>query len=255
MDHATPNPDSQCCHVPPRDSTPRGWFPPDYASLETWQQLNVPPSDSTQEEIDHLNSRVPATILAFVILSCAISLLIGCAKKAVPETIVDPVMLDSVVVANYEGKKLASVCAESDREGKIAEQIDIDEYRLGIFGSVASPQVHTCEEMLRLPHYQKSITLESVEGWAETIVFEGVLVSDVIGNAGPLPEAHQAVFRSQDGFEASCPIDSLLRKKILLGFAKDGAPLTPEGGYPFLLVAESIHGPDWVKWVTEMELR
>jgi len=178
----------------------------------------------------------------------------GCAKQAVPETIVEPAMLDSVVVANFEGKKLVSVCAEGERKGKSAERIDIDEYRLGISGSVASPQVHSYEEILRLPHFRKPITLQSVEGWAEIIVFEGVLVSDVIGNAGPLPAAHQVVFRSQDGFEASLPLDSVLGKKILLGFAQDGAALTPEGGYPFLLVAESVGGQDWVKWVTAIVL-
>ena len=189
-----------------------------------------------------------------IIAMITVAFVPGCTKKEALETVSEPVMLDSVVIENYEGKKLSMLCPSGGREGETAEQVDVEQYALHIIGLVASGQSYTYGEVLKLQHYVKNITLESVFEWVETVTYEGVLVSDVIGAAGPLPEAQEVVFRSQDGLEVSFPLDDVLDKKIMLCFMMDGKPLSPEGGYPFVLASESHVGKNWVKWVTEIEL-
>ena len=178
----------------------------------------------------------------------------GCAKKEVPQNPSVPVVLDSVVIEDYVGKRLSVLCVSGEEEGKTAEQVDIETYALSITGMVASAQAHTYEEILNRQHHQKTITIESADGWSETLVCEGVLISDLVSTAGPSPGAVGAVFRSVDGYEVSLPLDYILDNKVILAHRIDGKALSAEGGFPFILISESNQGQNWAKWVTEIEL-
>jgi DMSO/TMAO reductase YedYZ molybdopterin-dependent catalytic subunit len=179
----------------------------------------------------------------------------GCAKKKASETAAGPTELDAVVIKNYEGKKVLSLCVTGDHEGRTAEQIDADQYVLKVTGLVASGQTFTFRELMRHQPYRKAMTVESKDGWTENIVCDGVLVSDLIGKAGPLPGAVGVTFRSQDGYEVSFPLNYILENKILLVHRVDGKPLSAEGGFPFMLASESYQGQKWMKWVTEIDLK
>ena len=205
------------------------------------------------QEITHLKL-LYGTIVLLLLFMGGILFVPGCAKKEAPQNPGVPMVLDSVVVKEYTGKKLSELCASGEEEGKTAEQVDIETYALSISGMVASAQAHSYDEILDRQRYQKTVTIESADGWSETLVCEGVLISDLISTAGPSPGAIGVVFRSVDGYEVSFPLDYILDNKIILAHRIDGKALTPEGGFPFTLISESNQGHDWAKWVTEIEL-
>ncbi|MDZ4171175.1 MAG: molybdopterin-dependent oxidoreductase, partial [Methanobacteriaceae archaeon] len=103
-------------------------------------------------------------------------------------------------------------------------------------------------------NYQKVVTLDCVEGWSATILWRGVLVSDLINEAKPLEDGKVVIFYAVDGYSTSFPIEYLIDNKILMAYQMNNVTMPPERGFPFQLVAESKWGYKWVKWITKIEV-
>jgi DMSO/TMAO reductase YedYZ molybdopterin-dependent catalytic subunit len=164
------------------------------------------------------------------------------------------VATDVVEVRDYQGERLDSIDAFRENSIKGPEHIDISSYKLTIDGLVDSPQSMSYEEVLSYPSYKKVVTLYCVEGWDATILWEGVLVNDLIDKAGPEEEANTVIFHASDGYTTSLPLDYIKDNGIILAFRMNDATIIPERGYPFQLVAEDRWGYKWIKWVTRIEL-
>jgi len=93
-----------------------------------------------------------------------------------------------------------------------------------------------------------------VTGWNAKVLWEGVLVKDLLDTAQAKPEAKIAIFYAQDGFSTSLPLDFLYNKNIILADKVNNAVLPPEKGFPFQLVAEQKWGYKWIKWPIKIEL-
>ncbi|MBE0417518.1 MAG: molybdopterin-dependent oxidoreductase [Coriobacteriia bacterium] len=165
-----------------------------------------------------------------------------------------PLPLQRAEIREYEGRDLSSI--DDFRENSIAgpQQVDRDAYRLVVSGLVASPGELSYDDVLTGRAYKKVVTLDCVEGWSVDILWEGVLVRDLIEKAAPLGEANTVVFRAVDDYSTSLPLDYLLDNEILLAYTMNGVELPPERGFPFQLVAEDKWGYKWIKWVEEIEL-
>ena len=96
--------------------------------------------------------------------------------------------------------------------------------------------------------------LDCVEGWRVTILWEGLLVRDLLEEAGPLTSVKVVIFHAYDGYTTSFPIDYIMGNDILMAYKMNDVILPPERGFPFQLVAESKWGYKWIKWITEIEL-
>jgi DMSO/TMAO reductase YedYZ molybdopterin-dependent catalytic subunit len=103
-------------------------------------------------------------------------------------------------------------------------------------------------------NYKKVVTLYCVEGWSAKILWEGVLVSDLLAEAKPLPEAQTVIFYAYDGYTTSMPLDYITDNDILMAYKMNEITVPPERGFPFALVAESKWGYKWIKWITAIEL-
>jgi DMSO/TMAO reductase YedYZ molybdopterin-dependent catalytic subunit len=108
--------------------------------------------------------------------------------------------------------------------------------------------------MNRHQNYKKVVTLDCVEGWSATILWEGVLARDLLAEAEPLANAEVLIFHAYDGYTTSLPIDYIMENDILMAYKMNDVILPPERGFPFQLVAESKWGYKWIKWITEIEL-
>ncbi len=86
------------------------------------------------------------------------------------------------------------------------------------------------------------------------IVWEGVLVRDLLEKAKPLPGAKIIIFHAQDGYTTSLPLDYIMNNDIIMAYKMNEVTLPAERGFPFQLVAESKWGYKWIKWITEIEL-
>ena len=98
------------------------------------------------------------------------------------------------------------------------------------------------------------VRLDCVEGWSVNLLWEGVLVRDLLEQAGPLSEAKVVVFHAYDGYTTSFPVDYIMNNDIIIAYKMNDVTLPPERGFPFQLVAESKWGYKWIKWITKIEL-
>ena len=163
--------------------------------------------------------------------------------------------LGAVEINEYEGQKLSSV--DKFRENSIEgpQYVDIGSYQLQVSGLVDKPESYTYDEVIgESQNYKKVVTLNCVEGWSATILWEGVLVKDLIAKSGPLANAEVVIFHAYDGYTTSLPLEYIEENSIMLAHKMNEISLPPERGFPFQLVAESKWGYKWIKWVTEIEL-
>ncbi len=154
----------------------------------------------------------------------------------------------------YQGKKLSSGTDFRENSIKGPQKIDKEGYRLKITGLVKSPKTYTYDEVIGHPTRQKLINMDCVEGWDVNILWEGVLVKDLLNEAGVDPKARIVIFYSADGYSTSFPLNYIMDNPIMLAYKMNGLTLPPERGFPFELVAENKWGYKWIKWVTIIEL-
>jgi DMSO/TMAO reductase YedYZ molybdopterin-dependent catalytic subunit len=163
--------------------------------------------------------------------------------------------LAAVEIKEYQGTDLSSITDFRENSIKGPQHIDLESYRLKVDGLVENPLEYTLEEATDIHRsYQKVVTLNCIEGWRVEILWEGVLVNDLIAEAKASPEANTVIFHAYDGYTTSLPLDYIAGQNIMLAYKMNGVVLPPERGAPFQLVAESKWGYKWIKWVTEIDL-
>jgi DMSO/TMAO reductase YedYZ molybdopterin-dependent catalytic subunit len=163
--------------------------------------------------------------------------------------------LESVEVREYQGEKLSSV--NDFRENSIGgpQYININDYTLDVGGMVATELSYTYDELLdKYQLYRKVVTLDCVEGWSVTILWEGFLLRDLINDANPSPDVKTVILFAYDEYSTSFPIEYIMDNDIIVAYKMNDVDLPPERGYPFQLVAESKWGYKWIKWITDIEL-
>lgn len=167
----------------------------------------------------------------------------------------EPVELEAAEVREYEGEDLSAINDFRENSIKGPQYVDREAYRLEVTGLVDTPGSYTYDDVIdgHAP-YKKVVALDCVEGWSVTILWEGVLVSDLLDDAGALPDARIVIFHSADGYTTSLPIDYLRDNRILMAYKMNDVVIPPERGFPFMLVAESKWGYKWAKWITGIEV-
>ncbi len=163
--------------------------------------------------------------------------------------------LQAVEIREYQGTDLSSITDFRENSIKGPQFIDIDNYVLKVTGLVGTPKEYTYDSVINnYQSHQKVVTLHCVEGWSVTILWEGMLVEDLIQEAGALPGANTVIFHAYDGYTTALPLDYIVSQNIIMAYQMNGVILPPERGAPFQLVAESKWGYKWIKWITEIEL-
>jgi DMSO/TMAO reductase YedYZ molybdopterin-dependent catalytic subunit len=162
--------------------------------------------------------------------------------------------LEAVEIGEYQGEKLDSI--EDFRENSIKgpQTVDIEAYRLEVAGLVDQDLSLTYDQVLDLQAYKKVVQLNCVEGWSVKLLWEGVLMEDLVALAGPTDQATHVIFYAVDGYATSIPLKTILERKMLLAYKMNDQVLRPDRGYPFQLVAEDKVGYKWIKWVEKIEL-
>ena len=165
------------------------------------------------------------------------------------------VTLPEVQIREYEGEKLSSIDDFRENSIKGPQFVPLDTYVLNVSGLVENPVQYTYDEIIDgYDHYKKVLTLDCVEGWSVTLLWEGMLVRELIQNAVSTTEANTIIFHAYDGYTTSFPIEYIMDNDILMAYKMNEVTLPPARGYPFHLVAESKWGYKWIKWITKIEL-
>ncbi|MBR9682050.1 MAG: molybdopterin-dependent oxidoreductase [Candidatus Aenigmarchaeota archaeon] len=181
-----------------------------------------------------------------LVLLLAIVLVAGCIQQ--------PIELEGVEVRNYEGQDLSSIQDFRENSIKGPQYIDIDSYTLEISGLVNNPKDYTYSEIINRQTYKKVVRLDCVEGWSVNILWEGILLRELIQEVDPTQEANTIILYAEDGYSTSFPIEYIMENDIILAHKQNDLTLAPERGFPFQLVAEEKWGYKWIKWITKIEL-
>lgn len=196
-----------------------------------------------------IKSAVALSVIALAIIAFANGCVVGCAADS------DTQDLAPVEITEYEGTNLSSVDDFRDNSIKGPQYVDIEGYQLKITGLVDTPKSHTYDEVITTNEpFKKLVTLDCVEGWSVTILWEGPLVKDLLEEAKVLPGAKVVIFHAYDGYTTSFPIEYIMDNDIIMAYKMNEITIPPERGFPFQLVAESKWGYKWIKWITEIEL-
>jgi DMSO/TMAO reductase YedYZ molybdopterin-dependent catalytic subunit len=143
----------------------------------------------------------------------------------------------------------------------VVPQVSKDSWRLKIGGMVDDPIELTFDDLLARPQIERYITLSCVSNpiggdLIGNALWQGVLLRDVLDEAGIQPGATQVVSRSVDGWTAGTPTEIIMDgRDAMLAVAMNGEPLPARHGYPVRMVVPGLYGyVSATKWVTEIEL-
>jgi DMSO/TMAO reductase YedYZ molybdopterin-dependent catalytic subunit len=166
-----------------------------------------------------------------------------------------PTALNPAEIRDYKGERLGSIGDFRENSIKGPQDVNLSTYRLAITGLVQNQLAYTYNKTVNEhTHYEKVVTIYCVEGWEVKILWEGVLLRDLLEEAGYDRNAQVVIFYAQDGYSTSLPLSYIIENDMLLAFKMNGVILPPERGFPFQLVAESKYGYKWIKWVTRIEV-
>ncbi len=115
----------------------------------------------------------------------------------------------------------------------------------------------TYEQLLALPARDQYTTLQCISNFVgdELIgnaLWRGVSLSSVLTKAGLQPGATHLLFRSDDGYIDSLPLDFAMREQVMLAYEMNGEPLPREHGFPLRLLAPGIYGMKHPKRLTDI---
>lgn len=206
-------------------------------------------NERVKNVVNKLKKNIAMILAIIIVLGLSIYLI---SSQFAPS---EPIKLDNVEVKEYKGQKLSSVNDFRENSIKGPQYINVTNYRLEVTGLVSNPKNYTYDEVVKNHQsYEKVVKLDCVEGWDVTILWQGVLVKDIVRESIPSPNANTIIFYAYDGYSTSFPRDYLENNNILMAYKMNNATIPPERGFPFQLVAEDKWGYKWVKWITKIEL-
>ena len=153
------------------------------------------------------------------------------------------------------GKKLLPV--ENGPVRNISEDplADLDTFTLKINGLVDSPYTLTWDQIMAMKKIDTdTILMYCVEGWEVWGRWKGVSVSELLSEAGVMPEGKYVLFRSPGDYTTSLPVSYLEKYNAILAYEVNGDTLSYDNGFPLRLVAFGKFGYKWAKCVNVLEV-
>lgn len=139
-------------------------------------------------------------------------------------------------------------------------RVDPDEHTVRVTGMVdrelTIPFRRLLEyETLELPMSLMCVSNDVGGDLVDAAVWQGVLLRDVLDEAGVADDATQVVGHSVDGYTCGFPVEAAYDRPTLIAVGMNGEPLPAEHGFPVRLVTPGLYGyVGATKWLAEIEL-
>jgi DMSO/TMAO reductase YedYZ molybdopterin-dependent catalytic subunit len=159
-----------------------------------------------------------------------------------------------VEINEYQGEKLGSVSDFRENSIKGVQKVDPATYTLRVDGLVQSPSSFSYDELLAMKHVKKLVTINCVEGWSVTALWEGIPLPALFDLVKPTPEANTVIFTAADGYTTSLPLSTIEERNLIIADHINGLVLPPANGFPYQLVAENKWGYKWIRWIVRIDL-
>ncbi|MEV6610992.1 molybdopterin-dependent oxidoreductase [Kutzneria sp. NPDC051319] len=141
-------------------------------------------------------------------------------------------------------------------------QLRAEDWTLRVHGLVERELNLTFADIMAMNLVTRTITMTCVSNevggpYVSTANFTGVLLRELLAEAGVKADADQVLSSSVDGYSAGSPVSSVLdpRRDAMLAVGMNGQALPPEHGFPARLVVPGIYGyASATKWLKDIEL-
>lgn len=140
--------------------------------------------------------------------------------------------------------------------------VPVEGWRLRIHGMVDKPLDLTYQDLLRRRLVEKRITLTCVSNevgghYVGNASWLGVLVADLLAEAGVQAGADAVKSTSQDGWTAGTPLAALTDRErpSMVAVGMNGEPLPLKHGFPARMVVPGLYGyVSATKWLVDLEV-
>lgn len=167
----------------------------------------------------------------------------------------NPLTLESTSQSTETTTSAPGIASESTmRKAAEITEYNISGYRLVIDGLVDNPLTLTYESIFKYPAVTENVTLICPGVWGERADWTGVLVSTLLVEAGIQPGAKEVEFYASDGYYTALKLEDVEKPGFFLAYQRNGQTLNHSEGYPVRLVAESMDGYNWVRWITRINV-
>ena len=134
-------------------------------------------------------------------------------------------------------------------------ETDLATWDFAVGGEVGDPLRLTWDELIALPSTEITVDIHCVTRWSRfDVTFRGVHWRTLAERVGPRASARFVVARAEQGFTANLPLEAVEAEDALIAYEADGAPLTPEHGWPLRLVVPTRYFWKSAKWLRGLEL-
>ena len=141
-------------------------------------------------------------------------------------------------------------------------QLRAEDWRLRVHGMVDRELTLNWAELTSRKLVERPVTMTCVSNevggpYISTAYFTGVLLADILKEAGVQRGADQVFTTSVDGWTCGTPTETLIvpGRKAMLAIRMNGEPLPIEHGFPVRMVVPGLYGfVSGTKWITDMEL-
>lgn len=140
-------------------------------------------------------------------------------------------------------------------------RINTETWKLQIGGKVTKPLTLTYADLLARPQVERTITICCVsnEVGGDLIgnaVWQGVLLADVLKEAGVAADAQQVFATSVDGWTCGFPVEAAMDgRDAMIAVGMNGQPLPLQHGFPARVIVPGLYGyVSATKWVSSLEL-
>jgi len=165
-------------------------------------------------------------------------------------------------VTSYQGQSIDSINsfikelnAHPDVSIGGVQNINQTTYRLTVNDLVNHSLSLTYEDIVNNFTLQNEVdTLDCVEGWSVTCLWQGVLISDILKEAGVQPGATTLIFTASDGYTTALSINYTIQNNLILAYKMNNVTLPVSAGFPLMLIVPNQYGYKWIMWVTQIDV-
>ena len=187
-------------------------------------------------------------------------------RKAIPAALPSPTEVGVDVPAGATLSPVTSFITPSNEFYRIDTalsfpRINLPSWRVDIGGMVDKPLTFSYEDLLARPQIERIVTLCCVSNevggeYISNASFQGVMLADLLREAGVQSGAQQVYSTSLDGWTCGFPVAVALDgRDAMIAVGMNGAPLPLEHGFPARLVVPGLYGyVSATKWLRKIEL-
>ena len=132
--------------------------------------------------------------------------------------------------------------------------VNLDRWRLRLFGNVAEEVVFTWEQFSELPRVTITTDFHCVTRWSLLdCTWEGVHIRDVVDRVEILSSTRYVMVHGYGQYTTNLSMADLIDEDVLFAHSWNGEPLSQDHGGPIRLVVPKLYAWKSTKWVNGLE--